>query len=377
VPQRLQSWPAPSDHEMRFKGVLPYLDPLPRFEISQPGNLLRIFERGGRFRPETGIPEREEESGRPRARLSTRGLGTENRTDPVFVGLLRTRLLDPTLNLLATNDHPGEYRSSGCTPCHAVYANDRSPVHSGPYAKYGHLGTSFNPDPTIPKDERGHPIHHRFTSAIPSSQCITCHVHPGTNVMNSYLGYMWWDEETDGEHMYPKQQKYPSAEEYLQAAMNNPDEASSRGLWSNPRFLENVRDLNPHLKHTQFADFHGHGWVYRAVYMKDRKGNFLDHRGEEIQNVTTKRLMDAIEMPVHIKHQYVQNGQQPHPPNRDGTPVHLMDIHLEKGMHCVDCHFVQDSHGNGKLYGEVRAAIEIQCIDCHGTVSRYANLRTS
>ena len=50
-------------------------------------------------------------------------------------------------------------------------------------------------------------------------------------------------------------------------------------------------------------------------------------------------------------------------------PVHLMDIHLEKGMHCVDCHFMQDDHGNTKLYSEVRAAIEIQCIDCHGTAS--------
>ena len=39
-------------------------------------------------------------------------------------------------------------------------------------------------------------------------------------------------------------------------------------------------------------------------------------------------------------------------------------------MHCVDCHFVQDVHGNTKLYGEVRAAIEIQCIDCHGTVDQ-------
>src|SRR5207253_615518 len=63
--------------------------------------------------------------------------------------------------------------------------------------------------------------------------------------------------------------------------------------------------------------------------------------------------------------------------NRDGLPVHLMDIHLEKGMHCVDCHFVQDSHGNTKLYQEVRAAIEIQCIDCHGTVTKFATLRTT
>src|SRR5262249_33078647 len=45
--------------------------------------------------------------------------------------------------------------------------------------------------------------------------------------------------------------------------------------------------------------------------------------------------------------------------------------------HCIDCHFVQDAHGDTKLYGEVRAAIEIQCIDCHGTVTKPASLRTS
>src|SRR5207249_5262670 len=110
---------------------------------------------------------------------------------------------------------------------------------------------------------------------------------------------------------------------------------------------------------------------------KDRKGNFLDHRGEVIKNVTTEHLMAAVKMPEKIKEQHRTTGKKPHPPNRDGTPVHLMDIHLEKGMHCVDCHFVQDAHGNGKLYGEVRAAIEIQCIDCHGTISKHATLRTS
>ena len=54
-------------------------------------------------------------------------------------------------------------------------------------------------------------------------------------------------------------------------------------------------------------------------------------------------------------------------PAATASPVHLLDIHLEKGMHCVDCHFVQDVHGNNRLQQEVRAAIEIQCIDCHGT----------
>jgi hypothetical protein len=396
VPQRLVTWPPPTEHEVKNKGVVPYLDPLPRIEITQPGNLLRIFERGGRFMNETGVPERLEDNGKPRARLSTRGLGSENRTDPVFVGLQRTRLLDPTLNFLGTNDHPGDYRSSGCTACHVVYANDRSPVHSGPYAAFGNRGTYAGHDPTLPHDEPGHPIEHRFTRAIPSSQCMVCHVHPGTNVMNSYLGYMWWDEETDGEFMYPAQQKHPTAEDVVRAAMNNPDEASLRGLWSDPEFLAKTAQLNPLLKHTQFADFHGHGWVFRAVYKKDRHGNFLDHEGRVLASVGTEQLMAAVKVPEAIREQQrksthlaprdesqnlAERDKSTKKPrayvNRDGLPVHLMDVHLEKGMHCVDCHFVQDAHGNGKLYQEVRAAIEIQCIDCHGTVTRYATLRTT
>ena len=56
---------------------------------------------------------------------------------------------------------------------------------------------------------RDHPIEHKFITAPPSSQCITCHTHPGTTVMNSYLGFMWWDEETDSELMYPKKAKIP------------------------------------------------------------------------------------------------------------------------------------------------------------------------
>ncbi len=125
VPQRVMTVPAPTEEEIRKKGVLPFLEPLIPYQISQPGNILRIFERGGRFRAETGIPERLEEAGRPRERLSNRGMGTENRTDPVFIGLQKTRLLDPTLNFMGTNDHPGDYRSSGCSACHVLYANDR------------------------------------------------------------------------------------------------------------------------------------------------------------------------------------------------------------------------------------------------------------
>ncbi len=386
APQRLQTVPPPTEYEITQKGVIPYLDPLPRFEASQPGNVLRIFERGRRDPQEVGLPNPFEDSGRPKAGLSARGLGTKNRTDPTFLGLQKTRLLDPTLNFLGTNDHPGDYRSSGCTACHVIYANDRSPVNSGPYARFGNQALTVNPDPTISKRERGHPIEHKFTTGIPTSQCIVCHIHPGTNVLNSYTGFMWWDEETDGELMYPPKEKHPTAEEFAQAQMSNPDEAAAKGLWSDPLFLERVADLNPKARHTQFADFHGHGWVYKAVYKKDRKGNLLDREGDEIADVTTDKLMKAMAIPSATKELYRTTNADPtrleelerrlaH--DRAGVPVHQMDIHLEKGMHCVDCHFVQDAHGNSKLYGEVRAAIEIQCTDCHGSVGKRAELLTS
>ena len=42
--------------QTRLEGVLPFLQPLFRWELSQPGNVLRIFERGGRRPLETGNP---------------------------------------------------------------------------------------------------------------------------------------------------------------------------------------------------------------------------------------------------------------------------------------------------------------------------------
>ena len=88
----------------------------------------------------------------------------------------------------------------------------------------------------------------------------------------------------------------------------------------------------------------------RAVYKRDRKGNLLDGEDHLVAD-TDKDKFDKA--------------------------VHLQDIHLEKGMHCSDCHFEQDAHGNGKLYSETRNAVEIDCVDCHGTISKKTTLHTS
>jgi hypothetical protein len=338
--------------QRRSKGLLSFLDPIPRWEISQPGNVLRVFERGGKRRLEVGLPDKEEDPGKPDKGLSARGFGTAQRTDPVFLGLQKTRLLDPTLNHLGTNDHPGDYRSSGCSACHVIYANDRDPMASESYREAGNLGQSQTADTSIAKNESGHPIKHQFTSKIPTSQCMVCHMHPGTNMVASFQGLTWWDNESDGAKMYPATQHNPSQDEEQQKLDRNPEAASLRGLWSDFDFLKNTgtSEFNALLRNTQFADSHGHGWLFRKVYKRDRKGNLLDTDG---------------------------NIVAPDDPQKFNKAVHLNDIHLERGMHCVDCHFRQDSHGDGNLYNEPRASIEIACEDCHGTIKQRATLFTS
>jgi hypothetical protein len=352
TPQSLRTFPPPTPEETRTKGILPYLEPIQRWEVSQPGNVLRVFERGGEKKPEVGIPSLEEAPGKPDVKLSDRGFGTLLRTDPTVLGLQKTRLFDPLLSFPGTNDQPGDFRASGCSACHVIYANDRSPEHSGHYASNGNLGQTATADPTIPKGESGHPLKHEFTRSIPSSQCIVCHIHPGTNMVATYFGYTWWDNEMDGDKMYPHEQRRPGAKEQQEIQARNPERAAIRGNWSDAGFLEKTGtpEFNQQLKNTQFADFHSHGWIFRAVFKHDRKGNLLDADGNRV--------------PFED-------------PEKFGKAVHLKDIHLEKGMHCIDCHFVQDSHGDGKLYGETRNAIEVDCVDCHGTIQQRAPLRTS
>jgi hypothetical protein len=351
--QAIRPVPGPTEAE-RARGAREVLLPLPRWEVTQPGEYFRAFERGGllnpSFFPEVGNPNPFDDPGRPDIRVSDRGRGTGLRVSPGIINLHKTRLNDPHLSMFGTGDHPGDHRSSGCAACHMVYANDRDPAHSGPYAPFGHAGTSASGDPTLPRGETGHPIRHRLTRAVPTSQCMSCHMHQPNSFLNTYLGYTMWDYETDGEHLWPEEQRRPTEAERRASLTHNPEGAAARGLWTDPQVLARVWELNPKLRHTRFADYHGHGWVFRAVYKRDREGRLLDEDGAVVP-------FDA--------------------PDRFDRAVHLKDIHLERGMHCVDCHFSQDVHGDGLLHGEYGNALEIACEDCHGGVTGRTTLRTS
>lgn len=401
------------------RGVIAEMYPLPTWQVIPPGDVFRVFERGGRTInsqfPEIGLPnptgqiQRLEEPGRPDLKQSNRGPATGLRVAIPALNIHKTRLNDPFTWFMGTNDQPGDYRHSGCASCHVVYANDREPRHSLIYAQYGRDGQTITSDPTIAGKieqaagygeakhgavkqpghddhdhsaeqgkraddsltvggkvkEKGHPLQHVFTRAIPTAQCMNCHMHQPNIFLNSYLGYTMWDYESDAPAMWPKEQKYPTAAEVRAINDRNPEAAAVRGKWGDLDFLRNVYDLNPTLKDTQFADYHGHGWNFRAVFKRDREGNLLDADGKIVDPDDPEKWRKEGEG------KFVEPGTNP------GKAVHMMSIHAEVGMQCADCHYEQDSHGNGLIYGEVANAIEIGCKDCHGTPDAYPTLRTS
>ena len=352
--------PEDIEEQARAKGILPQLFPLPAWETIKQADVFRVFERGGRnisnLFPETGLPnaagliQRLEEPGRPDQKQSNRGDGTGGRISVPVINITKTRLNDPLAWFQGTNDQPGDYRNSGCASCHVVYANDRDPRHSGKYAQFGHDGTTITVDPVIPKGESGHPLQHTFTRAIPTSQCMICHMHQPNMFLNSFLGYTMWDYESDAPNMWPKEQQYPSNAETRHVLDRNPEGASPRGLWADVDFLKGVWDRNDQNKDTQFADYHGHGWNFRAIFKRDRKGNLLDAEDNLVSDDDPEKFDKA---------------------------VHMSSIHVDVGMHCIDCHYSNDNHGNGHLYGEVALAVEVDCKDCHGTSREYPNLYTS
>lgn len=412
--------------EQKKRGALPILYPLPSWQVIKPGDVFRVFERGGRnvvtqfadvgLPSPTGNIQRLEEPGRPDLKQSMRGPATGLRVAIPVLNIHKTRLNDPFMWFMGTNDQPGDYRQSGCAACHVIYANDREPRHSLTYAKYGRDGQTATVDPTI-KDrmegdaghgdghgsghkeagappahggaaysaakegsggghgagghgsgamkEKGHPIAHAFTRAIPTAQCMNCHMHQPNIFLNSYLGYTMWDYESDAPAMWPKKQFYPTIAERFESYSRNPEAAAATGLWRDLEFLRNVYDLNPGLKDTQFADYHGHGWNFRAILKRDREGNLLDADGNIVDPNDPEKWRKKGEG------KWVEPGVNP------GKTVHMMDIHAEKGLQCADCHFSQDSHGNGLIYTEVANAIEIGCKDCHGTADQYPTLLTS
>ena len=82
-----------------------------------------------------------------------------------------------------------------------------------------------------------------------ASQCMNCHMHQGNLFVNPFLGYIWWDQESDGDLMYPhpanplandkhflgnrkpeefQKQRNPTEAQLTRAIEKNPEAAAAR-----------------------------------------------------------------------------------------------------------------------------------------------------
>ena len=206
---------------------------------------------------------------------------------------------------------------------------------------------------------------------------MVCHMHQPNIFLNSYLGYTMWDYESDADLMWPgpenrlparnaaeeqrfRNQRYPNQQEVHDVLEPQPgggggarpvgrSRIPARGL----RPGEPARPPHPVRRLSR-------PWLELPRHLPPRP------RGQSASTPTASVIPpgDPDTFRREGEGLFVPVGVNP------GRSVHMMDIHAERGLQCADCHFAQDAHGNGFIYGEVANAIEIGCRDCHGTLAR-------
>src|SRR5271154_4639099 len=164
-PTELHPDPPPSP-EAQDRGALLQLHPHPNFDVTKITDPLRVAE----------VNNNE---------FGDRGPGTGARIAATYLNVLKTRLNDPTLWFLGVNQIGGDYRSSGCSGCHVIYANSRDEA-SGEYAKFGNMAVSASADPAIqgkhgfpdkPSVPAGDPRHAVPALPLPPGQWRARHIY--------------------------------------------------------------------------------------------------------------------------------------------------------------------------------------------------------
>lgn len=249
---------------------------------------------------------------------------------------------DPAnLTLTGEQNNPiGRGRSTGCTACHTPYrkdghnteAIDRTVADNGrqvttdlPYGMHNELGQRFYADK------------HEIKATVDTDTCEKCHAFV-TRVDFWYKGLA---EVENGITLGPY-------------SFTTPD-GSLVNVFDNLAKWENGRLVNP-----------GEG------VSEDANNNGELDEGEDVNN------NGALDIPDRLARSESIDGRQPRVVygGHNGA-IRQMDVHFEAGMHCTDCHGIQDVHGDGNMYSRNWDQVEIECDDCHGTPYEPATLKTS
>jgi LVIVD repeat len=251
-------------------------------------------------------------------------------------------------------------RNSGCASCHMLYRPDghnEEPFDKTIIENGKQITTDTVTGQREDKGERGYPAIHQLTTKIPTNQCGICHVFTtridvafkGTfEVENNNFNFRWSTTADKNGKNIPLQF------------------TNSKGTKIN--MFDNFTTVDVNGNVLRDTDLHGDG----EGVSEDLNNNGILDPGED------KNGNGVLDIPDRLQRSDAQDGRQMRIMYGGATgTVRLMDIHLEKGMECVDCHFYQDLHGDGNIYTRNWDTIEIECQDCHGTAKKLATLVTS
>ncbi len=343
-PRSLDAGRRPTPSMARAAASLPTLYPLPTWETMPPGDIFRVFERGGR---NIGTPVPRD---RPAQRSRASSSGSRSRAGPTsasrtaarapaariaipVLNIHKTRLNDPHLWFLGTNDQPGDYRSSGCTGCHVVYANDREPRALGDLrAVRQRRAQRSSVDPTIPQERAGPSDRARLHARDPDQPVHDLPHAPAEHLPEHATSATRCGTTSPTRRRCGRRSRSIRRAEEMRADPRPQSRRARRRAASGATsdFLRRTSStLNPTAE--------GH-----AVRRLSRPRLELPRASSSATARATCSTRTARSSPTTI-------------PKKFKKAVHLKAIHVEKGMQCVDCHFAQDGHGNGYIYGEVAA----------------------
>ncbi|RMH36760.1 MAG: hypothetical protein D6689_21900 [Deltaproteobacteria bacterium] len=329
----------------------------------------------------------------------------------------------PDVARIATNNPFGRGHSSGCTACHMLYdpSGARRP-HLVRREQAGGVTEELVADPTTRHREfdpatqdivdldgdlrlvgiavnsaerertgrdqqRYYSRDHALTTAVTTQQCGLCHAF----VTRIDLAYQGMAEDEQRDLLARRKSIRFTTPRGTQVEIHDSlvrEEDGNLVLPSGLAVIEAARRRDAELDAAGFV--RGGGGCAPEVYTEDCNndgelgvvtlrrfgpdGEVIEERqlDEDLDGDGVLDLIDHAPREVSVdgrQMRYVYGGA-------NGS-TRLMDIHFERGMHCIDCHFLQDVHGDGNLYHTNWDQIEIECEDCHGTLDARATLITS
>jgi Zn finger protein HypA/HybF involved in hydrogenase expression len=251
-------------------------------------------------------------------------------------------------------------RNSGCASCHVLYrpdGNNEEPFDKTVRENGHNPSTDTMHGMHEDRGERGYPAIHQLTTKIPTNQCGICHVFT-TRVDVAFKGTF----EVENNNFNFRWSTTADAQKNNIALQFTNSKGTKVNMFDN--FATVDKDGNV------LKDRDGGGGG--EATSEDLNNNGILDPGED------KNGNGMLDIPDRLQRSDAQDGRQMRIMYGGATgAVRLMDIHVEKGMECIDCHFYQDLHGDGNIYTRNWDTIEIECQDCHGTAKKLGNLVTS